>query len=96
MSRRRLKSGDKVKLSVHGLLAKITFQETGIFSSTWMKAVSRNEKDTYLVDTTIYTTTGTYVRLGNLYRKGPFKFLKRKKGPLTGYRVKRDWIKFAK
>lgn len=92
MSRRRLKSGDKVKLSAHGLQTKVTFWKTGIASSIWMKAVSQNEKDTYLVNETL----GPHVRLGNLDRKGLFKFLKRKKGPLTGFIVKRDWVKFAK
>ena len=89
MGKTRLQPGDRVKLSAHGL--RLKGPERDQYEGAWQKAVKRNEKDTYEVLLDSYYRDGVLIRLGEVKSFWPW----RRKGPLTGKWVNRDWIKKA-
>lgn len=84
----KLKVGDRVKLSAHALKLR-SKEPLSMDSSRWRRGVKRNNKDTYIVQELKYDDK--FVKLGN--RTG--KCYQRKEGPLTGYTLRRDWVKRA-
>lgn len=85
---RKLEVGDKVKLSAHGLRVNSNGNRSGLVQSLYpeLGRGQRKPKDIYKV-----REIGlSYVRLGKRTNRWLFK-----KGPLTGFWVKRDWVKKA-
>lgn len=84
----KLKVGDRVRLSAHGLRLSPESQVVKEYylASGWGKALKR-PRDVYKVQEIMGSK---FVNLGKRTNRWLFK-----KGPLTGYWIKRDWIKKA-